>query len=318
MVNILRNSFFLNSIFRVFIRLLVQCTKSAKWIANKYRIYGVVTLNVLKVKFKIYAEADDFIANELYYNIPYEEEEFRLIKELALHANYFIDVGANTGIFSLFANRVKADLKVISFEPHPYNFARLKKNIALNNASVKSFDLAMGNKNTILNFTVPFNDSLATVSSVNESFTRNFHNIPFKTILVEQATLDDFFRTDQISRRDLIKIDVEYYEVEVLEGALMLMSKMKPTILIEVLNYKLLVEQFPGMKGNIREDHASSIVNLLISHGYFSYQLVTDGIKKISLLSESSKSARNFLFVHGLDFDYISYQDLVIKLSARE
>lgn len=56
-----------------------------------------------------------------------------------------VDIGANCGMFSLLAS---LDNKVISFEPNPKNFEKLKKNIDLNNASdrIDAFQLGVGKR----------------------------------------------------------------------------------------------------------------------------------------------------------------------------
>lgn len=51
-----------------------------------------------------------------------------------------IDVGANVGMFSIYVKK-KFGCKVISFEPVPENFERLKSNILLNGLSLDDFEL---------------------------------------------------------------------------------------------------------------------------------------------------------------------------------
>jgi len=56
-------------------------------------------------------------------------ESFR---ELSQENLDFIDVGANLGIYSLFALNTGAYGRIIAIEPMPLNFKTLKQNVALN------------------------------------------------------------------------------------------------------------------------------------------------------------------------------------------
>jgi hypothetical protein len=52
---------------------------------------------------------------------------------------------------------------------------------------------------------------------------------------VQTITLDRFVEENGIGRIDLMKIDVEHYEPEVLEGFTNYISRFKPSMLIEIL-----------------------------------------------------------------------------------
>lgn len=317
MLRILRDNYFVNSILRMFVLGLVKISKRAKWIADRYRVYGTVYLDVENVGFRIFSKGDDFIANDIYYGLEYEILEFRLIKAFMRKGRYFIDVGANTGIFSIFCSSINSDIKVLSFEPHPENYKRLLKNIGLNTSSqIQSYQLAVGNSMGTISFTIPLDDSLSTTSSANESFTRNFSAIQFKNIPVKQTSLDLFLSSYPICSIDLIKIDVEYYEYEVLQGAVEILSTKQPLLLLEVLNYDKLVGQFPEMEGKLKSNHANQIEKLLSDHGYFAYQLLPDGVKFVTSVSES-RAGRNFLFsTKYLSDQLIPYNQLADTYSS--
>jgi len=309
-LKLLRDNYFMNSVGRFAVQVLLKVSKRTKWIADKYRIYGAVNLQIEKIKFTIYAEADDFIANDIYYGINYEADEFKLIKARADHSRFFLDIGSNTGIFSVFASRANKALKVISFEPHPENYQRLLKNASLNDTSIESFPHAVGNLETSIDFTIPSDGSLTTISSANDSFTRNFRSTPFRTVRVKQVTLDSLLNEYPLSSRDLIKIDVEYYELEVLKGATKVLSTIKPWLLLEVLDYNNLVNHYPQLKEKIQKDHAQQIEGLLLSFGYFAYELRPDGIKMVNSVADPHEQ-RNFLFIPvRIPKRLISYQEL--------
>lgn len=295
-IKLLRDNYYLNKAIRSVVLMLVKFSKRAHWLARKYRVFGIADIIKENVRFKIYAESDDFIANDLYYGLDYESDEFKLIKALTDRAKFFIDVGSNTGIFSIFSALANPEIQVISLEPHPGNYQRLLKNVSLNNTGrIDCRQVAVGDTAKQINFTLPADGSLSTTSSANDGFARHFHPIPFTTIRVDQSTLDIELSTFSISSTDLIKIDVEYYEYEVLLGAVKILSVAKPLILLEVLDYDKLVLQFPNMRGKIQRNIAEQIERLMFSYGYFAYQLHSNGIQQI-LTTTGPHAKRNFLF----------------------
>jgi FkbM family methyltransferase len=271
-------------------------------------VYGVINLNISGTRFKVFSKSDDFIANELFYGLGYETAEFELIKAITANSSVFVDVGANTGIFSLFAACANPDLRVYSLEPHPGNFARLKKNLAINGQErIIAMQRALGDKTQTIKFTIPSDNSLSTTSSANSAFTTNFHNVPFKEIDVDQTTLDELAKEVPISMRDVVKIDVEYYELQVLMGSKSILTSNRPFVILEILSYQGLVSQHAGMKDKIPEDYAERIVNLMDQHGYYRYQLSSDAI----IRANKDVNGRNFLY-SPIDMGEgpIKYQDL--------
>lgn len=306
-LRIARDNYFVNRIGRRIVRFFLRISPSAKWTAEKYRVYGTIVLNVLNIKFKVYCEGDDHIANELFYGLNYEKAEFRLIQSLVPKSKFFVDVGANTGIFSLFVNGVNPQIHITSLEPHPANYKRLLKNIGLNDAKTHALPVALGDVTRSIPFTVPKDETLATISSANSEFTQNFSSVPLKTINVSQVTLDSLIGHYPISEIDLIKVDVEYYELQVLQGAIRVLSELRPCLLVEILNYETLVGQFPQMKGVIQAEYAVQIQQLLSSYGYFAYQLTPEGIQRLHTLTGNFEQ-RNFFFTpYPLPDQFIPY-----------
>jgi len=275
-----------------------------------YRVYGIINLNICGINFKIYSESDDHIANELFYNQGYERSEFQLLKKLIGRGKYFIDVGANTGIFSIWAAKSNPKLKVFSFEPHPSNFNRLVKNISINKlTNIEMFPWALGEKISRIEFTIPADFSISATASANERFTKNFHQIDYTNVSVPQTTIDEVFLQTPIQSSDVIKIDVEYYELEVLKGAKSTLLNKRPLIIIEILQFENLVIQFPSMQGEINKNHASEIFDFLAALNYYCYSIEGNGLKYVdSILHEQG---RNFLFApEKMPLPYYSFDNL--------
>ncbi len=292
-LKIIRDNKVVNWAGRRVVKVLVKL-KVLNKLASIYRVYGIVEIQVCDVKFKIYSKADDHIATDLYYDRGYENSEFRLLKQLLSHSKHLVDVGSNTGIFSIYAATLKSELNVLSFEPHPSNHQRLVTNITINNLkNIKAYDMAMGSSNMVIEFTVPADRSISTTASVNEGFTRNFHRIDYVKIPVRQRKLDDMLDKVPLTWKDVVKIDVEYYELEVLKGAEATLRNKRPLIILELLNYDALVAQFPGMAGNLATTHANDVIKFLTDLGYDTYAIGADRLYE----GAPAGNCRNFLCV---------------------
>ncbi len=311
---ILRDNTPANTIVRKIIQVIHRFVIPVDRLTSIYRVYGVVNLNILGVLFKMYSKSDDHIVNEIFYHLDYEKSEFRLAKELTKMSKYFIDVGANTGVFSIFAATSNPSLSVISFEPHPGNFKRLVTNVTMNKLqNIRLFQNALGSSAKDLEFTIPSDKSISTTASANESFTKNFHDISHSSITVKQRTIDELFSSLPVTSTDTIKLDVEYYELEVLKGAIATLSNKRPAVMIEILQYEHLIKQFPAMEGKINENHADEVFRFFHDLGYHGYSIGLSGIEYITTIK--GQMNRNFLFLSSkLSRNIVPYDEIQSEL----
>ncbi|WP_077381240.1 FkbM family methyltransferase [Mesorhizobium prunaredense] len=121
----------------------------------------------------------------------------------------FYDVGANVGSYTLLASAA-AGAKTICFEPIPSTFAKLIANVRVNNAEglVNAQNIGVGNRDETKYFT----SNLDTVNRV----ALDTDSSDAGRLEVKVRTLDSFSATTPPT---LIKIDVEGFETEVLDGA---------------------------------------------------------------------------------------------------
>lgn len=121
----------------------------------------------------------------------------------------FIDVGANIGSYSILAS---AEIGAISysFEPLESTYNQLKENVNLNNISAKAiiYNLGLASKPGELFFSDELDSSMNHV--------QNSKSISVDSKRVEVSTLDLILGNLSAS---LLKIDVEGFEYEVLNGA---------------------------------------------------------------------------------------------------
>ncbi len=171
----------------------------------------------------------------------YERESFRRVSLLLGKDGVAIDVGANIGLFSLhMANIVGGEGKIYAFEPTGSAFQRLMVNKQLN----PEFDQIISCYQAYINDTgQPIKDERFYSSWQLNQGNAGKHPKHFGDIQdasgADALTLDDFadLNKNELSRVDLIKIDVDGYELMVLNGAKKLIKKYKPFILCEVSSH---------------------------------------------------------------------------------
>lgn len=140
-----------------------------------------------------------------------------------------IDVGANKGDFSLFAAiRVAPSGRVYAIEPVQNTFRWLSENIARQSdlrGYINLYDLAIYKADGEIVMNV-FEEQFSGWNSLGFS-EMGFEGktiTPVSTQKVTALTLDTFCLQNEINYVDLLKIDVEGYEVDVLEGCSKLIS----------------------------------------------------------------------------------------------
>lgn len=183
--------------------------------------------------FKMWSDGADTISARLKVGgiDNYEAEVRPVFEDLVAGARTFIDVGANSGFYSIVAWAVNPDCKVYALEPFPKACEILKQNIAINSASsIRLHQLAASNKTRTGSFFVPKAIRISTGGSEFKSQAEECDEIPARFIC-----LDDFVQSEGLTEVDLLKIDTEYTEPLVIEGAKTLLETFRPSILIEIL-----------------------------------------------------------------------------------
>lgn len=154
----------------------------------------------------------------------HEFQDMSFLLHLLTDNDLFFDVGANVGAYTILASGVKR-ARSISFEPISDTYSFLVKNIELNNIKdlVTCVNKGVGSKAATLYFTNnedTTNHVLAEKEACKESTS------------VDVVTLDSYYPEYQPL---LIKVDVEGFETEVLNGANeILKSSFLKAIIIEL------------------------------------------------------------------------------------
>lgn len=206
---------------------------------RKIHLYGVLFI----------VQMNDLMSQPLFFGL--HMDEVLCLKSFFPKNAVVIDVGANIGRWSLLSAKLFQTKKIYSFEPFLETYHRLRKNISLNSSlNIETFNLALNNKSELV--------TMATASEKNSGM--NFiSNTKSNSInQVESVTLDFFIQSHDIKKIDLMKIDVEGFEMNVLKGAQQMIQQHHPVIICEI-NDTLLAKNKTSPK---------NVFDFLVDHKY--------------------------------------------------
>src|SRR5438034_2649590 len=144
------------------------------------------------------------------YKACIDRAERRLLRETLVAGAVVVDAGANIGIYSQFLSRCVGPTGVVhSFEPSSENFRRLQSAMR-KLATVRLSQVAVGecSGRSKLYLSDKLNVDHRTYTSEGDSR---------RAVPIDIIALDDYFKPGQ--RVDLIKMDIQGYELHALRGA---------------------------------------------------------------------------------------------------
>jgi FkbM family methyltransferase len=169
------------------------------------------------------SNGDTGVTGNIYTGL-YDFKEMAFLLHALRPTDTFVDAGANAGCYSILASKV-AGAHSIAFEPVPTTYARLLKNMEVNelNQLVTPVNKGLGDTEGMLRFS-------ADQDSTNHVLSKS----PAEGLVIEVPVqrIDDLGNTSIFA----MKVDVEGYEVPVLRGAARLMSGCTLSVLILELN----------------------------------------------------------------------------------
>ncbi|MEA2013004.1 MAG: FkbM family methyltransferase [Verrucomicrobiota bacterium] len=205
----------------------------------KTGLYRVLTIKTNGYKLHYYNTA---ISSELWIN-P-QKRKYEMLSFIKA-GDTIIDVGANIGTTVIPSALATGKTGVVlAFEAHPETFEFLRGNIKLNNLkNVTAFNFALGEK-----------EGDATISDIDDD-DQNHVMRDKNGKLVKLAPLDNF--TKKLEIINLLKIDVEGYELFVLQGAEETLKKTK------IVNIEISEKHFAKFGYS-----CSDVINLLASYNF--------------------------------------------------
>lgn len=180
---------------------------------------------------------DDFDCMNLSKKGVHEPIETDFVKKNVTEGSIVLDIGANIGYYTLLLAKLVGEKgKVYSFEPEPYNFNLLKKNVETN-----------GYENIILENAAVSNTGgksklfLSKGRSTHSLFT--FKNKTENSIDVNLIKLDEYFNNNPLSNKiSFVKLDVEGSELAAIQGMKSILEKNKQILLMIEFNARSLRE----------------------------------------------------------------------------
>ncbi|MBU6157444.1 MAG: FkbM family methyltransferase [Bacteroidetes bacterium] len=210
----------------------------------------------------------DSIGYELFINGIYETKLVNYLISAIPQNGVLIDVGANIGAISILVAKRRSDIKVHAFEASPFIFSFLKVNKELNKLdNLYIYNNAVHNTDGAhMNFYAP-QDQFG-----KGSFSQTYTN---KAESVTTISLDTFLLQNDI-KPDIIKVDVQGYEINVFKGmqSFLQSTSKKPEIIFEFEDW---AESIAIGKENI-----TAAQQYLLALGYSIYEFDKPKMSKIS------------------------------------
>jgi len=212
------------------------------------------------------------------YTSLYDTNEMLFMMHYLRPEDTFVDIGANIGVYSVLASGVTG-AKSLSFEPIPSTFSRLKRNINYNNLQDKTelFNLGVGDKEEML----VFSDSLDAINHVisDGNYSGPVTNIPVNSL--------DNLMANQTP--NLVKIDVEGFEANVINGATKTLER--PELRVIIMETNGLSDQY--------EFGQNYIHNKLLSLGFTPNSYSPNERKIIPI---ESTNPENTIYIRDMEF----------------
>jgi FkbM family methyltransferase len=151
-----------------------------------------------------------------------------------------IDGGAHRGETSLSFIDAFSRANIFSFEPEPDNYKMLCENTQVY-PRIKPLNLALGETNKIVTFYKNLDSQTGSLLSGAENCTKYVDKVCkmqlSEKINVGMVTLDDWTKNNDILSIDLLKLDLQGYELNALIGANNLLKNNKVAFLLLEVNF---------------------------------------------------------------------------------
>ena len=174
------------------------------------------------------------LTRRLFYLAEYEASEWYWWAQWCARASSVLELGANTGFYTIIGARSPSVRQYVAVEPHPHTATMLTRNLELNGVTrvrvVKA--AAVGEPGRArMALHVPLGDPDATPQGAFLATAR----LDGRRDSRDTVMVDVIEARGLIEGVDLIKMDIEGEEVHVLRSAEDILAARRPTIFLEVL-----------------------------------------------------------------------------------
>jgi FkbM family methyltransferase len=201
------------------------------------------------------AHPDCVVSSALTYANWPEFHELQFVRRFLQREDAIIDVGANVGHVSLLLSDLLTSENIFAFEPTPVSFRRLQENWRANAwPTTNLFQAAVGQSAGVV--LIPDTSSPETKNAVAPA------NRDVAAVEVPLVSLDEYRQRWSGRRIGLLKIDVEGYEPQVLQGANQMLRSDRPRLIM-----------FESLGGDVDATISATLANA----GYAIFQLDQGG-----------------------------------------
>lgn len=175
----------------------------------------------------------DSILDKMIFTNEFENDEILFLNRFLKPGDQFIDMGANSGLFTIYAaRRVGNEGQIFAFEPTDTTYKKLCENIKLNKFSnrVTAYQLAISSKNEVLEFY-----SLSEGFNAWNSLAKPIVDKKYKILNVKAIQIDKMDEIEvDFNKSSLVKIDIEGWELKAINGGVnCLKNENSPVLMIE-------------------------------------------------------------------------------------
>jgi len=186
-------------------------TRIFQSIAKKIFPHGILVKNHFGTN--LYVQPDEYIGWSILYTGGYEENTLNLGKKLLENGGNFLDIGANFGLFTCTLGGIPG-VRSYSIEPFAKEFIKLQKNLSINpRINAQLFNVALDSSHGLLKI-----EDFKAGNSGTVRILLDDEQVDSRRHAISAVTLQSLLVYAQVSNVTLLKIDVEGYELPVLEG----------------------------------------------------------------------------------------------------
>lgn len=161
---------------------------------------------------------DDMIGRVIAISGEWEPNVTAALTRALAPGDVCLDIGAHVGYFTLLASRLVGPRgHVYAFEPSPESYPRLRANVDLNGLrNVTTAQLAVSDeeRRAVLYVGASYNTGITTLDPAFAAKSTT----PLRETMVDAGPVTSVTRPEDFARVRLIKIDVEWHEIEVLRS----------------------------------------------------------------------------------------------------
>jgi FkbM family methyltransferase len=214
------------------------------------------------------------IGHRIYFDGSFEESYLKICSRYLKTDSVIFDVGANIGIHTVYFATFCPSGMIYSFEPALSTYQLLLKNIN-GHKNIIPINAGISNLSSSLEFYECFDNALSSLKDTKRDSIKSKYRILCFTI-------DDFVTLFSINKLNFVKIDVEGFETEVLQGMKGTILKYKPVIFCEVY------------KGKNSNQNPYFTFKLMEELNYRIYNIVSDKLEAFQIHNDNEP---NYLFI---------------------